>query len=363
MLRKDPKARPTAEQLLIRFIGYDYGGQNKLRATIFGDCCRRVIIPERSLEEERRTVRELLNDANHKRHEAEELLKEEQAKVHELREAVESMHATQVFLQGEQRKAVELENDLRASLEEEQERNRGVQADLRASRAQCSLFEVQMEELQRNAFDLRDDLCVSLEEEQEKTRGVQEDLRTSRTQCSLLQVNKEQLQKEAEMAQQAYAQELEQMRNQCSHMRWQLQEMRRQYEETRSQHEAEKAEIMQEKSTQFEASRSRELYLEHQIKALLSEVEHLQQAAARQVPVFVPPPPPEITDYRRKDATGKVTSIPMVQDSSQQRKGKCCPFAYPSNQLTDLRRISRESSTKRQHAAFRIPSRPGHVIR
>jgi hypothetical protein len=171
------------------------------------------------------------------------------------------------------------------------------------------------------------------------------------------------LQKEAEMAQQAYAQEHEQMRNQCHHLRQQLQVERRQYEETRSQHEAEKAEIMREKSTQFEASRSRELYLEHQIKALLSEVEHLQQAAARQVPVFVPPPPPEITDYRRKDATGKVTSIPMVQDSSQQRKGKCCPFAYPSNQLTDLRRISRESSTKRQHAAFRIPSRPGHVIR
>jgi membrane-bound lytic murein transglycosylase len=276
---------------------------------------------------------------------------------------MESTYAVQVFLQDEQRKASELQKDLRASLEEEQERNRGVQADLRASRAQFSLLEVQMEELQRNAFDLRDDLCVSLEEEQEKTRGVQADLRTSRTQCSLLQVNKEQLQKEAEMAQQAYAQEHEQMRNQCHHLRQQLQVERRQYEETRSQHEAEKAEIMREKSTQFEASRSRELYVEHQIKALLSEVEHLQQAAARQVPVFVPPPPPEITDYRRKDATGKATSIPMVQDSSQQRKGKCYPFAYPSNQLTDSRRISRESSTKRQHAAFRIPSRPGHVIR
>jgi phage/plasmid-associated DNA primase len=178
--------------------------------------------------------------------------------------------------------------------------------------------------LQRKAFDLENNLHVFLEEEQEKTRGVQAALRASRTQCSLLQVNKEQLQKEAERAQQAYAQEHEHMRTQCEHMRWQLQEERRQYEETRSQYEAEKAATLQEWHMSYKASRSRELDLEHKITALLSEIEPLQKAVAHQgepplVPVF------GVTDYRRKDATGKATSIPIVQDSSQQRKSKCCP--------------------------------------
>jgi predicted RNase H-like nuclease (RuvC/YqgF family) len=203
---------------------------------------------------------------------------------------------------------------------------------------------VQKDQLQRKAFALENDLRVSIEREQEKTRGVQDDLRSSRTQCSLLQVNKEQLQKEAEMAQQAYAQEHEQMRSQCDHLRQQLQVERRHYEETWSQHEAEKAEIMQEKSTQFEASRSRELDLEHKITALLSEIEPLQKAAARERGPPLLPPVVGVTDYYKR-MTRKGTSIPMVQDSSQQRKGKCCPLAYASNQLTDLRRISRESPT------------------
>ncbi|KAH7078440.1 kinase-like domain-containing protein, partial [Paraphoma chrysanthemicola] len=46
MLRRDPEARPTTEQLLVRFIGYDYGNHQKAKPGIFADCCKRVLVSE-----------------------------------------------------------------------------------------------------------------------------------------------------------------------------------------------------------------------------------------------------------------------------------------------------------------------------
>ncbi|KAH7079133.1 kinase-like domain-containing protein [Paraphoma chrysanthemicola] len=112
MLWRDPKARPTTEQLLVRFIGYDYGNHQKDTPGIFADCCKRVLVSERSLEEERKKMSKLLKEYQV----SQSRLTEAQDKTMELHVAVKNMTDASENWKEEKKKASARELDLQAKL-------------------------------------------------------------------------------------------------------------------------------------------------------------------------------------------------------------------------------------------------------
>lgn len=48
MLKREPGARPTAEQLLSRVTGYDIATTSRL--SLFGDCCANKLVPRKEFE-------------------------------------------------------------------------------------------------------------------------------------------------------------------------------------------------------------------------------------------------------------------------------------------------------------------------